>query len=286
MIVSIMAFAVWLPVGTCSAQQPVDEVKAVQETPESGEIQRTKFVNGEGEVLRREISRQDETELITYGDKGTMSYRTLTRTGVKPSKSFFEYFSDGKLKLEKVDGVVRFERRKLADGTYEAIRFKSDGVRPQMRRRVGPNGGFELTHYRPGPGSTVYFTATVQGVSSDFEWQYFNKDGSHLRRVQREKEMVVTVYDKSGNFLLEQVWLPKKDGTYIIASTAVRTGSELRRYTVDEHGKLISSEIIDLDGSVKVKEDVSKIPAPAPSLFKEQYESDDPTVPGSPLVPH
>lgn len=189
----------------------------VSETPEKGETARSKILNEDKELVGRKVYKVDGTYELHTHRKGALTQKFVyAKDGSRLGE--FYYYPDGKLKRELDKGVLRFERRKLADGTFEAIRYKSDGKNPQMRRRVGPEGAFELTHYRTGKSTAVYFTATIKGASGNFEWQYYAEDGSHLRRVVSKTEMVVTVYNTKGNFKLEQVWTKKDDGSYAIKS--------------------------------------------------------------------
>ncbi len=251
-----------------------------KETPQKGEVSREKIINIKKEVVGRNISFADGgREMQTLNAKGNVTQKfRWDKRGKRVSEH--HYYEDGKLKQEFLDGVLRFERRKLADGTFEAIRFKEDGKSPQMRRRVGPNGEFELVHYRTGKSNEKYFSATMKGTSGDPEWTYYAKDGSTLRRVKREDSMVVTVYDKNGNFKLEQAWSKKDDGSYVIQSATERHNNGFRRYVVDDKGALKSAEDLDLDGSVKTTWKADHVTAPAATIFTEQYEDDDPTIPG------
>ena len=279
----LCALAVMLMVMTFSAGSAyADDMpygySVVDETPGKGETSRSKILNKEKELVGRKIVRADGTnEMQSF--KNTVLTQKIVYAKDGSRLGEFYYYPDGKLKRELEKGVLRFERRKLADGTFEAIRYKTDGKSPQMRRRVGADGAFELTHYRTGKSNSVYFSATIKGASGNFEWQYFAEDGSHLRRVVGDKEMVVTVYDKVGNFKLEQVWTKNTDGTYAIKSVASPSNTGCRRYNVDAKGVVTNVEDIDSDGSVPHTWSAAHADKPDASLLKEQFEDDDPTIP-------
>lgn len=256
----------------------------VKEKPAEGEVERIKTLNANKELVGRKILKADSTsELHHYAKDGMLTQKIVyDKNGERLAE--FDYYLDGKLKRELKKGVLQFERRKLADGTFEAIRYKADGKRPQMRRRVGVDGAFELTHYRTGASNKVWFGATIRGASGNFEWQYFANDGSHLRRVLSGKEMVVTVFDEFGNYKLEQVWTKNEDGWHTIRSAAVKHNSGYRRYTVDEKGKLTVVDDLDSDGTVTSTWKADQVEKPDAKILEEQYE-DDPTVPEKPDAP-
>lgn len=248
----------------------------VTEKPEKGETSRTKILTQDKELVGRKIQKDDGSVELHGFRNGVRTTKTVyDKSGARTGE--FEFYPDGKLKRELQAGVLAFERRKLADGTFEAIRYKKDGKSPQMRRRVSLSGAFELTHFRT-DSNKVYFTANIKGTSGEFEWCYYAPDGSQLRRVISERQMVVTVYNEAGDIKLEQVWL-KKEGCYICKSVSVKEKHGFRRYTNDAAGKLSVAEDLDADGSVTKTWKPSQVNVPPASLFAEQFEDDDPTIP-------
>lgn len=243
-----------------------------------------------GETVRMGIynTKNEKVSLkIQYGD-GRQELRSLRPDGSTNSLIVWdakgkrtlekEFYPDGKLMRELQNGVLRFERRKLADGTFEAIRYKSDGKRAQMLRRVGPNGGFELTHYRTGKSDAIWFRSNGNGTSGNFEWEYFGEDGTRVRRIVRDNDMVVTVLDKSGALVREQVWVTDKDGNWTVKSVAVPHAGKQRRYVV-EGGKVVRAEDLGLDGEVKRTLKADELEAIDSAHLKEHAEDDDPTIP-------
>lgn len=243
-----------------------------------------------GETVRMAIYNDKNEKVsvkIQYGD-GRQELRSLRLDGSTKSLIVWdkagkrtlekEFYPDGKLMRELQNGVLRFERRKLADGTFEAIRYKSDGKRAQMLRRVGPNGGFELTHYRTGKSDAIWFRSNGNGTSGNFEWEYFSQDGARVRRIMRDNDMVVTVLDKHGALVREQVWVTDADGNWTVKSVTVPHGSAQRRYNVDK-GKVTGAEDLGLDGDVKRTWKADELEALAAENLKEYSEDDDPTVP-------
>jgi hypothetical protein len=248
----------------------------VSETPEKGERSRTKTLNVDKELVERKVVNEDGSVEVHSFKNGVRTAKTVTdKDGARTGE--FEYYPDGKLKRELKAGVLAFERRKLADGTFEAIRYKKDGKSAQMRRRVSVDGGFELTHFRT-DSNKIYFTANIKGVSGQFEWCYYAPDGSQLRRVVGETQMVVTVYGETGDIKLEQVWLKTK-GKFVCKSVNVKEKHGYRRYTNDDSGKLSFAEDLDADGTVVTTWKANQVNPPADALFAEQFEDDDPTIP-------
>ncbi len=280
--VAIFGVATFVLQATVRADDVPYGYSVIDEKPQKGEKSRTKTLNTKKELVGRKIQKEDDSwELHSYDNKGKLTQKFVYEKNGKRHAEYY-YYPDGKLKREVIDDVLRFERRKLADGTFEAIRYKPDGKSPQMRRRVGanPEVDFELTHYRIGKSNKVWFTAVVKGVSGQFEHQYFAEDGSHLRRVLGDKEMVVTVYDPKGDFKLEQVWTKKDDGSYNIKSASVKHNTTFRRYTVDDKGAVTIVEDFDSDGvTVKYSWKPDQVDKPNASIFGEQFEDDDPTIP-------
>ncbi len=280
--VAVLGVTFFIPDVTVRADDMPYGYSVVDEKPEKGEKSRTKTLNTKKELVGRKIVKDDDTtQLLSYDSNGKKTQMFVYGKDGKRQSEFY-YYPDGPIKREVVDGVLRFERRKLADGTFEAIRYKPDGKSPQMRRRVGANPmvDFELTHYRTGKSNKVWFTAVVKGVSGEFEHQYFAEDGSHLRRVLKDKQMVVTVYDTVGNFKLEQVWAKQADGSYKVQSASVKHNSTFRRYSVDDKGAVTKVEDFDSDGvTVKYTWTPDQVAKPDASLFGEQFEDDDPTIP-------
>jgi hypothetical protein len=249
----------------------------VSETPEKGESTRTKILDAKNELVGRKIQKVDGTSELHSFVNGVRTSKVVSdKAGNCVAE--FHYYADGKLKRELTRGVLAFERRKLADGTFEAIRYKPDGKSPQMRRRVSTDGAFELTHFRTN-SVKIWFSANIKGTSGSFEWNYFAEDGSQLRRVISDKDMVVTVYNQSGNIKLEQVWTKNADGDYVCKSVSVPHNSGYRRYVNDAGGKLECVEDLDADGSVTTTSKPNQVNAPAAGIFAEQFEDDDPTIP-------
>lgn len=248
----------------------------VSETPEKGEASRTKTLNVDQELVGRKVVKEDGSVEVHTFKNGVRTAKTVNdKNGARTGE--FEYYPDGKLKRELKAGVLAFERRKLADGTFEAIRYKKDGKSAQMRRRVSVDGGFELTHFRT-DSNKIYFTANIKGVSGQFEWCYYAPDGSQLRRVVGETQMVVTVYSETGDIKLEQVWLKTK-GKFVCKSVNVKEKHGYRRYTNDDDGKLSLAEDLDADRTVVTTWQANQVNPPAAALFEEQFVDDDPTIP-------
>lgn len=253
-------------------------VETEQREVSTGEHKRIHIFNTDKKKVSILIDYRDgrrEVQTLRPED-GSLKSKSVSHPG--GGREQFDYYQDGKLMRETKNGVVLFERRKLADGTVEAIRFKPDGKSPQMLRRVGPKGEFELVHYRTGKNE-VWFRFTMAGASGSPEWQYFAKDGSRLRRVVGEKEMVVTGFDPAGNYLFEQVWKADDKGNFKLHSVSERRGTIMRRYVLTDNGGLDRVEDIGLDGSIEQTLKPGDVEKPAQRLLGEYFESDDPTVP-------
>ena len=277
-LILILSLALGLGFGYVAAD--ADDVPhgyaQVSETPQKGETSRTSTFNVEKELVARKVVNEDGSVELDSFKNGVRTAKVVSdKNGARTGE--FEYYPDGKLKRELKAGVLAFERRKLADGTFEAIRYKKDGKSAQMRRRVSVDGGFELTHFRT-DSNKIYFTANIKGVSGQFEWCYYAPDGSQLRRVVGETQMVVTVYSETGDIKLEQVWLKAKAG-FVCKSVNVKEKHGYRRYTNDDSGKLSFAEDLDADGNVVTTWKADQVNPPAVSLFAEQFEDDDPTIP-------
>lgn len=247
--------------------------------PESGEVKRIKIFNTKKVLVSIIIQHRDgKNETQTLRDDGKVKSKYVTKGDLRLE---FSYYPDGKLMRETRNGVLRFERRKLSDGTYEAIRYKEDGKRPQMLRRVGTKGEFELTHYRT-DSHKPWFTVNIPGASGHFEQQYFAEDGSRLRRVlnSTDKTMIVTAYDKNGDYRCEQVWKQGDKNVYTLSSVTTRHSNQQRRYVLDTDGKTVKSvEDLNPDGEVDFTWDPVSVDPPSADLLKELFEDDDPTIP-------
>lgn len=276
LLVAMLALGLGLGYVAAHADDIPSGYSQVDEKPEKGESSRTKTLNANKELVGRKIQKDDgSVELLSYKKGAPTKKIVYDKSGARTGE--FEFYPDGKLKRELQAGVLAFERRKLADGTFEAIRYKKDGKSPQMRRRVSVDGAFELMHFRT-DSSKVYFTANIKGTSGHFEWCYYALDGCQLRRVINDKQMVVTVYSESGDIKLEQVW-EKTKGAYVCKSVNVKEKHGYRRFTNDDSGKLSLAEDLDADGTVTATWKPAQVNAPAASLFAEQFEDDDPTIP-------
>ncbi|MBY0359834.1 MAG: hypothetical protein K2W82_17660 [Candidatus Obscuribacterales bacterium] len=259
--------------------------KIKQATPndKKDEVKRSEILNEKNEHVSTLIEyKNGKHEIQVFRLDGSLKSSTITEGESVKHTDFYPPDANGmSLKMrETVNDTVRFERRKLADGTYEAIRYKRDGKRPQMLRRVGPKGEFELIHYRTGTQSTPWFKVSIPGTSGEFEYQYFAKDGSRVRRVMGDKTMIVTAYNKDGDFWYEQVWDKVDDENYTLNSLTTKHTSGLRRYVLDKDGKTLNKvEDLNLAGDLETTWQPTSVDAPAPELLQEVFESDDPTIP-------
>ncbi len=257
--------------------------KAVPVTPGKGESQRNEIFDDKGDKVAIQIFYPDGArEHQSLRQDGSVKFKHVLKKNGK--SEHFDYYPDGKLMRETRDGVLRFERRKLPDGTFEAIRFKRDGKSPQMIRRVGPKGEFELIHFRVGKSQKVWFKSFIPGSSGKQEWHYFAEDGRRLRRVMLDDSMVVTVYDKASNFHFEQVWQQKKeDRVYVLQSVTIRLQNDLRRYVLKDDGKTVDRvEDLEPDGSVHYTWKPAEVDALPAEMLGEPFPDDDPTVPEQP----
>lgn len=259
------------------------QIKQVTPNDKKDEVKRSEIFNEKKELVSTLIEyKSGKQETQVFRPDGSLKSSTVTEGESVKHTDFYPPDANGmSLKMrETVNDVVRFERRKLGDGTYEAIRYKRDGKRPQMLRRVGPKGEFELIHYRTGAQSTPWFKVSIPGTSGEFEYQYFAKDGSRLRRVMGDKTMIVTAYNKDGDFWYEQVWDKVDDETYTLSSLTTKHTSGLRRYALDKDGQTLNKvEDLNLAGDLETTWQPASVEKPASELLKEVFESDDPTIP-------
>lgn len=251
---------------------------------ESGEKQRIHIFNQQKQKVSIKVEfLNGNSEIQSLYPDGKVKTRTINdaKSGDRTEK---HYYPKGELALEKVNGAKLFERRELSDGTYEATRYKPDGVHPQMIRRVMPSGAFELKHFRTGKSHELWFDAVIPGTSGNPEWNYYAKDGKSLRRTvdSTNKSMTVRALSSDKTFLFEQVWQLNDKGSYTLQAVTVPTKDKdsSTRYRLKKDGQTVEL-VEELTPAGQVERSFAPKPADKPDkeMLQEYGGDDDPTVP-------